>query len=124
MWYTIKSGDSLSLLAQKYLGSLMLFNEIYEENKDVIRDPNLVYAGTKIWIPINGQSKPLFNSTTPVFSTQPVATQTISPYQSTFTPATTQIKMSTAATRSVSQDKMLLYGGIGLAAVAVIMALV
>lgn len=48
--YEIKSGDSLSKIAQNYPG--MTWQKIYEANKDTIKDPNVIYPGKKIRIPL------------------------------------------------------------------------
>ena len=48
--YEIKSGDSLSKIATKYPG--MTWQKIYEANKDTIKDPNVIYPGKKIKIPV------------------------------------------------------------------------
>jgi len=48
--YEIKSGDSLSKIAGKYPG--MTWQKIFEANKDTIKDPNLIYPGQKIKIPV------------------------------------------------------------------------
>jgi len=48
--YEIKSGDSLSKIAAKYPG--MTWQKIFEANKDIIKDPNLIYPGQKIKIPV------------------------------------------------------------------------
>jgi len=48
--YEIKSGDSLSKIAQKYPG--MTWQKIYDANKDVIKDPNKIFPGQKIKIPV------------------------------------------------------------------------
>ena len=49
--YEVKSGDSLSKIAQKYYGKATLWTEIYEANRDTIKDPDLIYPGQKIRIP-------------------------------------------------------------------------
>lgn len=48
--YEIKAGDSLGKIAAKYPG--MTWQKIYEANKDTIKDPNLIYPGKKIRIPL------------------------------------------------------------------------
>lgn len=48
-FYEIKSGDSLSKIADLYPG--LTWQELYEANKDVIKDPDLIYPGQKIIIP-------------------------------------------------------------------------
>lgn len=49
--YTIKKGDNLWNLAKKEYGSGAKYKDIYEANKDVIKDPNKVYVGQTIKIP-------------------------------------------------------------------------
>lgn len=48
--YEIKSGDSLSKIAKNYPG--MTWQKIFEANKDVIKDPNKIFPGQKIKIPL------------------------------------------------------------------------
>jgi lysM domain protein len=43
--YTVKTGDYLMLIAKKELGNANKWREIYELNKDKIKDPNLIYPG-------------------------------------------------------------------------------
>lgn len=50
--YEIQRGDSLSAIAKKYYGDPMKYTEIFEANKEVILDPNKIYPGQKIRIPI------------------------------------------------------------------------
>lgn len=52
-YYTIQSGDSLSKIAKEHLGNSMDYLKIFEANKEVIKDPNLIYPGQKIRIPMN-----------------------------------------------------------------------
>lgn len=49
--YTIKSGDSLSKIAKQFYGNASEWEKIYKANKDVIKDPNLIYPGQKLIIP-------------------------------------------------------------------------
>lgn len=50
-YYTIESGDTLSKLAKKYYGDPMQYPKIFKANKEVIKDPDLIYPGQKIRIP-------------------------------------------------------------------------
>lgn len=50
--YTIQKNDSLWKIAQKELGSGYRWKNIYELNKDRIKDPNKLKAGQKIIIPV------------------------------------------------------------------------
>ena len=50
-FYTIESGDTLWAIASKFLGNGSKYTEIFEANKEVIQDPDLIFPGQKIRIP-------------------------------------------------------------------------
>jgi nucleoid-associated protein YgaU len=52
-YYIIQSGDSLSKIAKKYYQNAMEYPRIFEANKEVIKDPDLIYPGQKIRIPLD-----------------------------------------------------------------------
>jgi len=52
-YYVIQSGDTLSGIAKKFLGNAMDYPKIFEANREVIKDPNLIYPGQKIRIPLD-----------------------------------------------------------------------
>ncbi len=52
-YYVIQSGDTLSGLAKKYYGNASSYPRIFEANRGVIEDPNKIYVGQKIRIPLN-----------------------------------------------------------------------
>ncbi len=52
-YYTIQSGDSLSKIAKKYYQNAMEYPRIFEANKEVIKDPDKIYPGQKIRIPLD-----------------------------------------------------------------------
>ena len=49
--YTVKSGDCLWRIAQKFLGRGSRYTEIYNLNRDKISNPNLIYPGQVLRIP-------------------------------------------------------------------------
>ena len=55
-YYTIQSGDSLSKIAKEFLGNAMDYPKIFEANREVIKDPNLIYPGQKIRIPASSEA--------------------------------------------------------------------
>jgi nucleoid-associated protein YgaU len=48
--YTVKAGDTLGKIAKHYPG--MTWQKIFEANKDVIKNPDLIYPGQKFKIPV------------------------------------------------------------------------
>ncbi len=50
-FYTIVSGDSLSKIAKKYYGNANLWPTLFEANREVIKDANLIYPGQQIRVP-------------------------------------------------------------------------
>ena len=49
--YVVVNGDSLSKIAQREYGDANRWRTIYEANKDVITDPDLIYPGQELKIP-------------------------------------------------------------------------
>lgn len=50
-FYTVKKGDSLSKIAKVYYGNAMKYPVIFEANREVIKDPDLIYPGQVLRIP-------------------------------------------------------------------------
>lgn len=50
-YYEIQKGDSLWKVAEKAYGNGAKYTAIFEANKEVIKDPDLIYPGQKIRIP-------------------------------------------------------------------------
>ncbi len=51
VFYTIEKGDTLWAIASKHLGKGARYPEIFEANREVIKDPDLIYPGQQIRIP-------------------------------------------------------------------------
>jgi nucleoid-associated protein YgaU len=49
--YVVQSGDSLSKIAKEELGDASRWPEIFELNKDKIKDPNLIRPGQELKMP-------------------------------------------------------------------------
>ncbi len=52
-YYVIRSGDTLSGIAAKFYGKGSLYPRIFEANREVIKNPDLIYPGQKIRIPLD-----------------------------------------------------------------------
>ena len=50
-YYTIESGDTLSKIAKEKYGDAGKWNDIFEANREVIKDPDKIYPGQRIRIP-------------------------------------------------------------------------
>jgi LysM repeat protein len=105
--YTVKSGDTLSGVAQHYNTT---WEAIYDANQSTIHNPNLVYAGQQIRVPEGdvatsvvpaqasapqSSSSPSSVQSAPVQST-PVKSYSVTPAQSS-TPAQSTSAQSTSA---------------------------
>ena len=51
-YYTIEKGDTLWAIAKKHLGDGNKYHDIFAANREVIKDPDLIYPGQKIRIPL------------------------------------------------------------------------
>ena len=49
--YVVKSGDSLSKIAKAQYGDANAWKRIFEANRDIIKDANLIQPGQKLKIP-------------------------------------------------------------------------
>jgi nucleoid-associated protein YgaU len=49
--YTVVKGDSLSKIAKREYGDANQWKRIFEANKDVIKDPDLIHPGQSLRIP-------------------------------------------------------------------------
>ena len=50
-YYTVKSGDTLSKIAQHFYGSANRYSVIFEANKPMLTDPDKIYPGQSLRIP-------------------------------------------------------------------------
>ena len=49
--YTVVAGDSLSKIAKREYGDANAWHRIYEANRDIIKDPDLIHPGQTLVIP-------------------------------------------------------------------------
>jgi nucleoid-associated protein YgaU len=49
--YVVVEGDSLSKIAQRRYGAASRWRRIFEANRDIIKDPDLIYPGQELRIP-------------------------------------------------------------------------
>ncbi|MDQ3142051.1 MAG: LysM peptidoglycan-binding domain-containing protein [Bacteroidota bacterium] len=49
--HTVSKGESLSLIAKKYFDDPMKYKTIFEANKNILNDPDLIHPGQELTIP-------------------------------------------------------------------------
>ena len=49
--YIVQSGDSLSKISKKFYGNTNSWKRIFEANKDIVKNPDLIQPGWKLRIP-------------------------------------------------------------------------
>ncbi|MDR5616049.1 peptidoglycan-binding protein LysM [Arsenophonus sp.] len=49
--YTVVAGDTLSAISKKVYGDANLYQQIFEANKPMLKDPNKIYPGQVLIIP-------------------------------------------------------------------------
>ena len=54
--YEIARGDTLSAIAKRYYGSASKYMRIFEANRNIIDNPDKIYPGQKIRIPLDSSS--------------------------------------------------------------------
>jgi nucleoid-associated protein YgaU len=50
-YYVVKSGDTLSKIAEEFYGDKMLYDRIFDANRKLLNDPNKIKPGQKLLIP-------------------------------------------------------------------------
>jgi nucleoid-associated protein YgaU len=50
-WHEVKKGETLWKIAQEHYGDGSLATKIFEANRDVLKDPNLIKVGQRLRIP-------------------------------------------------------------------------
>jgi nucleoid-associated protein YgaU len=50
-YYVVKSGDTLSKIAEEFYGDKMLYDRIFDANRNLLSDPNKIKPGQKLLIP-------------------------------------------------------------------------
>jgi nucleoid-associated protein YgaU len=49
--YTVRKGDSLSKIAKREYGDAQQWRRIYDANREIVSDPDLIYPGQVLRIP-------------------------------------------------------------------------
>jgi nucleoid-associated protein YgaU len=49
--YVVAKGDSLSAIAKREYGDAKEWRRIYDANRDIIKDPDLIYPGQTLRLP-------------------------------------------------------------------------
>jgi len=59
--YTVRKGDTLQKISQKFYGTTKKWNKIYEANKETLKGPNKIYPGQVIDVPVEPLREPREN---------------------------------------------------------------
>lgn len=54
--YTVKPGDTLSKLAERFYNAMSKWEKIYDANRNILKNPNYIYVGMKLTIPADERS--------------------------------------------------------------------
>jgi ABC-type nitrate/sulfonate/bicarbonate transport system substrate-binding protein/LysM repeat protein len=54
--YTVKAGDTLSKLSERFYNSPYKWEKIYDANRDSVKNPHYIYIGQKLMIPSDDQA--------------------------------------------------------------------
>ena len=50
-YHTVEKGESLSKISKKYYGDPMKYNKIFEANKNILDNPDVIHPGQELEIP-------------------------------------------------------------------------
>lgn len=50
-YHEVKKGDTLWKIAERYYGDGSLYPKIFEANRNILKDPNMIKVGQKLKIP-------------------------------------------------------------------------
>jgi nucleoid-associated protein YgaU len=53
VFYTVKKGDTLGAIAKEHLGQASRYKEIFEANRPMLTNPDLIYPGQVLRIPMD-----------------------------------------------------------------------
>ncbi len=56
-YYVVKKGDTLSSIAYKAYGNWAAYVKIYKANPDLIKNPNRIYVGMRLRVPVDKEYK-------------------------------------------------------------------
>lgn len=99
--YTVKSGDTLSSIARAYYGNASKWPDIFNANKDKIKNANLIYPGQVLTIP-NANGKTVTSTSTT--STKSTVNKTSSSSASKSSSTALTVKSNDPATNKNTTD--------------------
>jgi LysM repeat protein len=83
--YTVRPGDTLGSIAQRFYGSAADWNWLYQANRSVIQNPNVIYPGQVLTVPYETSAE----STTSASASASTSTSASASGGSTLTSSTT-----------------------------------
>lgn len=77
MNYTVAKGDSLTKISRRFYGDASMAKAIFAANRKMLKTPNLIKAGQKIFLPAKGASVHTTSHTSPMTGTTPTTPHTL-----------------------------------------------
>ncbi|MBI3814910.1 MAG: hypothetical protein HY279_10680 [Nitrospinae bacterium] len=59
--HNVSAGDNLYLLSAYYYGNARQWEKIFNENRDIIKNPNVLEIGAKLKIPVDAEWSPRYS---------------------------------------------------------------
>jgi LysM repeat protein len=101
--YTVRSGDTLSGIAQRFYGHPSDWAYLYKINKSTIKDPNLIFAGEQVAVPTDPPAS-VRNGTYRARHAKTTASTSTSELTATNTADTTSTSTTQSSSTSLSSD--------------------
>lgn len=73
MNYTVAKGDNLTKISRRFYGDASMVKAIFAANRKVLKTPNLIKEGQKLFLPAKGASVRTISHTSPLAGTTPTA---------------------------------------------------
>jgi LysM repeat protein len=99
--FTIRPGDTLGTISQEVYGTPRKWRKIYNNNRELIKDPNRIYAGFTLYYTMDEEDRREMNTPQPLAEAQPAVDPSRFPASAENAPVPAVQAMPGAATAEV-----------------------